>query len=112
MADRAVAPVSDRPIHPRGGSEVAPGEGGHADDGRRPDHHLDCHSHAALGGPASLLRLGRAAGAGWLRTDWIPRRLPETDEAAEPRRHRPPQVADASGTGSGGGGGSARDAVT
>ena len=84
--------VSDRAVHPRRRPQVAPEEGGHADHGRRADHHLDRGADAAVGGPALSLCLDRAGGADRVRLDRLSRRLREDHAAAEPRADRPAQA--------------------
>ena len=83
VADQQAAPVSNRPIHPRRRSQIAPEEGRHADHGRRPHHHLHRHPDAALGRPALSLRVDRARRADRLRLDRLPGRLRQGHQAAQ-----------------------------
>ena len=57
VAHPAPAGVSDRPAHSRRGPEVASGEGGHADDGRRSHCCVHRSADSSVGEPAKSLCL-------------------------------------------------------
>ena len=83
LADRQAAPVSDRPVHPRRRPQIAPEESRHAHHGRRADHRFDRYPHAALGGPAQLVRLDRGLDAAGLRRDRFRGRLRQSRQAPQ-----------------------------
>ena len=84
-ADPQAGRGQGRPGDPQRRSAVAPGQGRHADDGRRADPRLDRGIDPAVGGPAQPLRLGRARRHGRVRRDRLLRRLQEAGDARQPR---------------------------
>ena len=83
---RRFATSADRPVDPGRGAGVAPGEGGHADDGRHPHPHRDRPFRCCCG-PTSPSR-----GCGWSPSTTLlfgahrpARRLPQGRARQEPR---------------------------
>ena len=60
LADPQASGLSDRSAYSRGRSEIPSKESRYADDGRRPDHHFNRGTYAALDRPPEPVCLGGA----------------------------------------------------